>query len=66
MHTYPDAVDSLDDPVDQIGGKLQFLARIPAGGQSRSHKGAPVAFLRHDDLSQNRLVKLDEITTIIP
>jgi hypothetical protein len=40
-----DAINVLDDPVDQLGRVLQLGTRIPAGGKGRSHECAAVVFL---------------------
>ena len=61
MDADADAVNTLDDSVDQVGREFQFFTRIPAGGKGRSHEGAPVALLRHDHLGQHRFVELDEV-----
>lgn len=61
MHSCTDAFNTGDDTVDQLGGEFQFLSRIPAGGKGRSHEGTPVAFLRHDNFGQHRLVELHEV-----
>ena len=63
MDTDTDTIHALDDAVDQVGGELQFLARIPAGGKGRSHKGAPSALLGHHHLGEHRFVELNEIAT---
>lgn len=65
MYADADTLDALDNPIEQIGGEDQLLARITAGGQGRSHEGAPVAVLRHHHLGQHRLIKLDEIAARI-
>jgi len=45
MDPYPYTVYTVDNPIDEIGGKLEFLARIPAGGKGRSHEGTPLTLL---------------------
>jgi len=66
MDPYPYTVNAFDNSVDKIGGKLEFFARIPAGGKGRSHEGTPFTLLRHDHFGQYRLVKLDKVTPGIP
>jgi hypothetical protein len=59
----PDAesLNSLNDPVDQVGGKLKFLTRITAGSKGCSHEGASVALLRHHYFGKHRFVELDKV-----
>lgn len=63
MDTDPDTIDTLNDPVNQPRGVLEFGTRITAGGKSGSHEGPAVIVLAHDDLSQNRFIELHKSST---
>ena len=42
-----DPIDTVDDPIDQLGGVFEFGTRITAGSKGRSHERSPFTLLRH-------------------
>ena len=65
MYSNPEIIKSGNNLIDQLSSVLQLRACIRPGCEGSSHEGAAVAIFGHDNLSENGLIKLHELTTCL-